>query len=147
MSSRVGDRAPAHCTGLGKVLLAQESEDVLRGYFKSGLRAYTPRTITRMDVLLPRLSRVRQEGFALDDEEHEEGVVCVAAPVFDSRRVVAAISVAGPADRIRQEIRADRLTEQVLAAADEISAKFGRVAPTPPAAGKAPARSSARRKT
>jgi IclR family KDG regulon transcriptional repressor len=151
MSSRVGDRAPAHCTGLGKVLLAQEPEEVLREHFQSGLRAYTPRTITQMDVLLPTLARVRQEGFALDDEEHEEGVVCIAAPVFDSRRVVAAISVAGPADRIRQEIRADRLTEQVLAAADEISAKFGRVAPTRPDAGTSPGRggrrSSVRRKS
>ena len=131
MSSRVGDRSPAHCTGLGKALLAYEPESVVRESLKGGLRGYTPKTITRMAALLTELARVRQLGFAVDDEEHEVGVVCVAAPVFDSRRVVAAISVAGPAERIREEARDSRLTEQVLAAADEISAKLGRVAAVP----------------
>jgi IclR family acetate operon transcriptional repressor len=145
MSSRVGDRAPAHCTGLGKVLLAHESEPAVRENFKGGLRAYTPATITRMEKLLPMLANVRQSGFAIDDEEHEQGVVCVAAPVFDSRRVVAAISVAGPAERIRHEIRALGLTEQVLAAAADISARLGRVIPPQRAAEEAPAARRARR--
>lgn len=131
MSSRVGDRAPSHCTGLGKALLAHEPEAVIRDSFKDGLREYTPKTITRMSALLSELAKVRQLGYALDDEEHEQGVVCVAAPVFDSRRVVAAISVAGPADRIREEIRSSELNEQILAAANEISAKLGRVAAVP----------------
>ncbi len=135
MSSRVGDRSPAHCTGLGKALLAHEPEPVIREYFKAGLRAFTPRTITRMDALLTELEKVRQSGFAVDDEEHEVGVVCVAAPVSDSRHVVAAISVAGPAERIREENHGSKLTEQVLAAADEISAKLGRVAAVPPTDG------------
>ncbi len=140
MSSRVGDRAPAHCTGLGKALLAHEPEPIIREYLKIGLRGYTPRTITRMGALLTELDKVRRSGFAIDDEEHEMGVVCVAAPVSDSRRVVAAISVAGPADRIREENRHSTLTQQVLAAADEISAKLGRVAaasPTDGASGRA----------
>lgn len=136
MSSRVGDRAPAHCTGLGKALLAHEPEPVVRDYLKVGLRGYTPRTITRMGALLTELEKVRQAGYAMDDEEHEVGVVCVAAPVSDSRRVVAAISVAGPADRIRDENRDSKLTEQVLAAANEISAKLGRVTAASPTAGK-----------
>lgn len=136
MSSRVGDRSPAHCTGLGKALLAREPESVIREYFKvGGLRAFTPRTITRMGDLLRELEKVRQTGFAVDDEEHEVGVVCVAAPVSDSRRVVAAISVAGPADRIREENRDSQLTEQVLAAAAEVSAKLGRVAAVSPTDG------------
>lgn len=127
MSSRIGDRAPAYCTGLGKVLLAHEPEATVRESLRGGLRAYTPATITRMDTLMAALARIRESGFAMDDEEHERGVVCVAAPVFDSRKVVAAISVAGPADRIREEIRLSGLTERVLAAADDISARLGSV--------------------
>jgi IclR family KDG regulon transcriptional repressor len=135
MSSRVGDRSPAHCTGLGKALLAHEPEPLIREYFKAGLRAFTPRTITHIGTLLRELEKVRQSGYAVDDEEHEVGVVCVAAPVSDSRRVVAAISVAGPAERIREEDRDSKLTEQVLAAADEVSAKLGRVAAGTPTDG------------
>ncbi|HMK09938.1 MAG TPA: IclR family transcriptional regulator [Anaerolineales bacterium] len=145
MSSRVGDRAPGHCTGLGKVLLAQEPEATVRESFRGGLRAYTPATITRMEGLLSTLAQVRTAGFAIDDEEHEQGVVCVAAPIFDSRKVVAALSVAGPAERIRQEIRGSHLTEQVLAAADEVSAKLGRVVAPDRAAREAPRPRRARR--
>ena len=83
MSSRVGDRAPAHCTGLGKALLAYEPEAVVRESLTAGLRAYTPKTITRMSALLTELAKVRTVGYAVDDEEHEVGVVCVAAPVFE----------------------------------------------------------------
>jgi DNA-binding IclR family transcriptional regulator len=132
MSSRVGERAPAHCTGLGKALLAHVPEEAVRQEFAAGLRSYTPRTITRMNAFLPELSKVRQTGFAVDDEEHEQGVMCVAAPVFDSHRVVAAISVAGPSDRIREGIRSRDLTEQVLTAAQDISSRLGRVAAGPP---------------
>ena len=131
MSSRVGDRSPAHCTGLGKALLAHVPEELVRDLFAGGLRSYTPRTITRMGAFLPELAKVRQMGFAIDDEEHEQGVMCVAAPVFDSHRVVAAISVAGPADRMREGVRYRDLTGEVLAAAEDISSRLGRVASKP----------------
>ncbi len=134
MSSRIGDRAPAHCTGVGKALLAYQPEAIVRQTYSDDLPSYTPFTITRINALLEDLEKVRQRGFAVDDEEHEVGVVCVAAPVFDSSRVVAAISASGPADRIRQEMRNRDLTQAVLAAAGEISARLGRVA-TLPAAG------------
>jgi IclR family acetate operon transcriptional repressor len=138
MSSRVGDRSPAHCTGLGKALLAYVPEAELRQAYAGGLKEFTPHTITRLPPLLAELERVRREGFAVDDEEHEQGVVCVAAPVFDTDRVVAAISASGPADRIRKEMRERGLTQAVLAAAAEISARLGRV-PTPaPAAPRKP---------
>jgi DNA-binding IclR family transcriptional regulator len=126
MSSRVGDRAPAHCTGLGKALLAHQPEAAVREAYRQGLTGYTPRTITRIGTLLTEMDKVRQSGFAVDDEEHEPGVVCVAASVSDSRRVVAAISVSGPAERIREKIRDSRLPEQVVAAANDISRHLGR---------------------
>jgi IclR family acetate operon transcriptional repressor len=151
MSSRVGERSPAHCTGLGKALLAHEPEDDVREIFAGGLRSYTPRTITRMGAFLPELAKVRQAGFAVDDEEHEQGVMCVAAPVFDSHQVVAAISVAGPADRMREAIRYRDLTGEVLTAAEEISTRLGRVASSPPPNGSsvrpAPHRKKASRRT
>jgi IclR family acetate operon transcriptional repressor len=128
MSSRVGDRSPAHCTGLGKALLAHQPETSLREAYREGLASYTPRTITRIEGLLTEMEKVRQFGFAVDDEEHEPGVMCVAASVSDSRRVVAAISVSGPAERIRENIRTSRLPEQVLAAANDISLRLGRAA-------------------
>jgi IclR family KDG regulon transcriptional repressor len=131
MSSRVGDRSPAHCTGLGKALLAFEPEAEVRQLARDGLRSYTPRTITRISSLLPELATIREKGYAVDDEEHEVGVVCVAAPVFDSSQVVAAISASGPADRIRQEMDDLELTDQVLSAAVEISARLGRMAVPP----------------
>jgi DNA-binding IclR family transcriptional regulator len=145
MSSRVGDRAPAYCTGLGKALLAHQPEEFVREAFASGLRGYTPRTITRMSAFLPELARIRQAGFAIDNEEHEQGVMCIAAPVFDSHKAVAAVSIAGPADRIRGGIRHKDLTREVLAAAEEISSRLGRVASSPPPDG-SPARPAAGRR-
>jgi DNA-binding IclR family transcriptional regulator len=128
MSSRVGDRAPAHCTGLGKALLAHQPEAALRQAYRGGLTGFTPRTITRIGALLTEMEKIRQSGVAIDDEEHEPGVVCVAASVSDSRRVVAAISVSGPSERLRDKIRTARLPEQVLAAANDISVHLGRAA-------------------
>ena len=147
MSSRVGDRAPAHCTGLGKALLAHQPEAVLRESYRSGLTEFTPRTITRIGPLLAEMEKVRQAGFAVDDEEHEPGVVCIAASVSDSRRVVAAISVSGPSERIREKIRRSRLPEQVLAAANDISIHLGRAAIPPPVSTQAPPPAPLRRKT
>jgi DNA-binding IclR family transcriptional regulator len=145
MSSRVGERAPAHCTGLGKALLAHLPEETVRQSFAGGLRSYTSKTITRMDAFLPELANVRQAGYAIDDEEHEQGVMCIAAPVFDSHTAVAAISIAGPAERIREGIRHKDLTAAVLAAAEEVSTRLGRVAASPPSSGP-PGRAPAARK-
>lgn len=147
MSSRVGDRAPAHCTGLGKALLAQIPDAALRESYRGGLTGFTPSTITRITALLTEMEKVRQAGFAIDDEEHEPGVVCVAAPVSDSRRVVAAISVSGPSDRIREKIRTARLPEHVLSAANEISIHLGRAAVPPPASIHSRSPAAARRAT
>ena len=146
MSSRVGDRAPAHCTGLGKAMLAYQPEAAVRQTFSGGLPGYTPRTVTRINALLEDLEKVRQQGFAVDDEEHEVGVVCVAAPVFDSSRMVAAISASGPADRIRQGMRNRDLTQAVLAAAAETSAKLGRVATLPATGSPAPTATAGRKR-
>ncbi|MDR5684397.1 MAG: IclR family transcriptional regulator [Armatimonadota bacterium] len=96
MYSQVGRRAPAHCTGLGKVLLASLPASALDQVIqRRGLRAYTTRTLTSADALRNHLAVVRKRGYAVDCGEHEELVRCAAAPVFDhTGHVVAAVSIA-----------------------------------------------------
>jgi IclR family KDG regulon transcriptional repressor len=92
----VGTRVPAHCTALGKVLLAFDP-DAFDAAISSELPALTQRSITDSCTLAAQLMRVRQEGIAYDDEEAALGLTCVAAPVFGAgNRVVAALSVSGP---------------------------------------------------
>lgn len=119
-----GSRAPLHATGVGKVLLAF-------GGVPEGLRLepYTPKTLTRLEALLAELERVRTRGYALDDEEREAGVRCVAAPVFGpSGEVVAALSLSAPAGRLPLE-RAHALAPRVVEAARRASLRLGFTGP------------------
>jgi DNA-binding IclR family transcriptional regulator len=126
MSSRVGDRSPAHCTGLGKALLAQLTDAEIRErYASASLRRYTPNTVTHLGTLLKDLGEVRAQGYAIDDEEHEPGVACVAAPIFDSAGTAAALSVAGPSQRINEQLKSKELPRIVRQAAAEVSARLG----------------------
>lgn len=97
-----GVRAPLHCTGLGKAILATfDSETVKAVIATGGLAAVTPNTICELDALLLALDEVRRNGFALDLEENEIGVVCAAAPVtLPQQRITAALSVSAPASRL-----------------------------------------------
>jgi DNA-binding IclR family transcriptional regulator len=124
--SQVGRRLPPHCTAIGKTLLAwlpvPELEAVIRA---RGLSRYTPHTICDADVLRSELTLIRQRGFALDREELEQGLRCVAAPIRDrSAQVIAAVSVAGPSVRVN-EAETPRLVEAVLRAAHSISHTLG----------------------
>jgi DNA-binding IclR family transcriptional regulator len=94
MISHVGGRAPAHCTGLGKAMLAHCSEQEIRHIAaRRGLKSYTPATLTNVEELLAHLATVRWRGYAIDQGEHESMVRCVAAPIRDYQgRVVAAVS-------------------------------------------------------
>ena len=96
MHSQVGGRAPAHCTGLGKVLMAALSAaDLERILQQRGLRAYTARTLTSPEGVRNHLAIVRQQGYAVDTGENEELVHCTAAPIFDhTNHVIAAVSIA-----------------------------------------------------
>ena len=96
--SRVGMRLPAHCSGVGKVLLAHLTEDQVEAIVRErGLPRFTPSTITDREALRAELALVRERGYALDNEEIELGLRCVAAPVRDATgRVVAAVSISGP---------------------------------------------------
>jgi IclR family transcriptional regulator, KDG regulon repressor len=105
MASSVGRRNPAHCTGVGKAMMAcldeAEVDEIIQ---RQGLRAFTKHTITSPVALKHELREICQRGYALDREENEEGVNCIAAPVRNySGRVIAAISLSGPAFRINEK--------------------------------------------
>jgi DNA-binding IclR family transcriptional regulator len=101
------------------------SERIAKLLSENSLIAFTENTITDTEQLEMHLAQIRADGYAFDNQEHERGVACVAAPIFDHRGVEAAISVAGPAGRIDEpDVRA-RLAELVLNTAREISAHMG----------------------
>ena len=98
--SRIGGRLPAHCTAVGKVLLAYDP-DAADAALCAPLRRFTSHTITDPGTLAAELDTIRREGIAFDNEESQLGLSCVAAPVMGPRRgVVAALSIAGPRGRI-----------------------------------------------
>jgi IclR family acetate operon transcriptional repressor len=101
MSSKIGNRRHPHCTALGKVLLAGLPErEALRIVRSKGMPALTGRTITQEAALRNELERVRNQGWALDNMENEPDGRCIAAPVFDEGRVIAALSISGPLPRM-----------------------------------------------
>ncbi len=125
MYSRVGRRSSLHCTALGKTLLAYQPEQTLQDLLRAGLRRFTSRTITTPRRLQAELQRIRQEGYALDNEEFEDGLRCIAAPVRDhSNAVVASLGIAGPATRL-EPVRFPVLIKHVKEAADAVSGALG----------------------
>ncbi|MFZ5632018.1 MAG: IclR family transcriptional regulator [Bacillota bacterium] len=98
----VGVRVPAHCSGLGKAILAHLTpEERERALSYTSFRRYTDNTITDRLVLERELERVCSQGYAVDNGEYIEGIVCLGAPVFGhDGRVVAAISIAAPSVRL-----------------------------------------------
>ncbi len=127
MSSRVGRRAPAYSTGLGKALMAYTPPGFIQDKLAQlNLNKFTDTTITDEDELVEHLKRVRSRGYALDQGEHEQEVRCVAAPIFDQYgETVAAISVSGPRDRIDPIEQNTALIERTLLAANNISKNLG----------------------
>jgi IclR family KDG regulon transcriptional repressor len=126
MHSTIGRRGFAHCTALGKAMLAYMSADeVERIVEEHGLPACTPNTITDKEMLVRELECVRGRGYAIDDIENEEGIRCVGASILDHRgQPVAAFSVSGPAFRMTLE-RIQELSAPVKATARKISRQLG----------------------
>lgn len=103
MFTEVGRRVRPHCTGVGKALLAQLPTPTVKEILgRTGMPAQTPHTITDPAALLDELTRIRRRGYAIDDEEQELGVRCVAVPLVGAP-TLAAISVSGPHGRLTQE--------------------------------------------
>jgi IclR family KDG regulon transcriptional repressor len=125
LTIRVGQRRPAYCRALGKVLLAHLPHDEVQKRVGTSLPRRTPQTITNFDALMAHLAGVRDRGYAVDREESETGWICLAAPVRDATgQVVAALSASGPASQMLAISEAE-IARQVNAAADQISWRLG----------------------
>lgn len=100
----LGERAPLYCTGIGKAMLAYLPEGQIDAVIHGRLKAYTSFTMTDPAMLLHHLEEIRQNGYAVDNMEHEFGIRCVAVPVFNAAgKVFAAVSVSGPSPRFDPE--------------------------------------------
>jgi IclR family acetate operon transcriptional repressor len=126
LDARLGGAMPLHCTGVGKILLAYQSGAFLTQVARTpGFPRFTPQTITSLANLKKELEQIREQGYALDQEEAVEGLRCVAGPVFDhTGRVVAAFSVAGPAMRITS-LRLPEIARLVRTTSQQISFRLG----------------------
>ncbi len=120
--SSVGGRLPVHCTATGKLFLALGPPEFFRDVALSGLSRWTPRTIVMPGVLRRELARAAETGYGVNHEEYEVGVAAVAAPVFDRRRrLIAAISITGNANRLDLDRLAPAVRTAALALSRELS--------------------------
>jgi len=126
MFTQLGNRVSAHSTGSGKALLAFSPPDTVLGVLRRyGMTPRTPNTITQPERFAAELGRVRKLGYALDDQEHEEGVRCLAVPVRDaSGQVVASLSISGPVTRL-DDAHVATFTSEILDCGAKLSARLG----------------------
>lgn len=125
LASAVGQVSALHTSGLGKALLAFSGEDIIKSTIAAGLPALQPNSLTTDSALRQELERIRARGYAVDEEENEEGVRCVAAPVFGhDNSVIASISIAGTTQQIsRKDVSV--LGPKVMECAARISRDLG----------------------
>ncbi|HSB73063.1 MAG TPA: IclR family transcriptional regulator [Candidatus Methylomirabilis sp.] len=126
LSDRVGYPRPAHCTAIGKALLAYLPAAELRSFLKTAeFRPFTPKTITAAPILEGELERVRKQGYSFDDEEFAQGIRCLAAPARNfTGHVVAAIGISGPVWRVSLD-RMAHLTQFVRGMGHRLSQLLG----------------------
>jgi IclR family KDG regulon transcriptional repressor len=124
--SIIGQRAPLYCTALGKSMLTGKTEEQIRSlYQERELKAFTERTIKSVDALVEEIEKIRRRGWSLDDEEYEQGLRCIGAPIRDYRdEVIAAVSTSGYASVITRE-RVEEVAGYVVKAARDISRRMG----------------------
>jgi DNA-binding IclR family transcriptional regulator len=126
VSTKIGGRTPAHASAMGKVLLSSLSLEKLTAFIsKNPLVRLTANTITDPAKLEKELTKVRKQGFAIDNEESFEGIKCVAAPIFDkSGNTIAAISASVPRQRMGRE-RTQEIRNFIIETAQIISNQQG----------------------
>jgi IclR family KDG regulon transcriptional repressor len=117
---------PAYCTAFGKVFLAEMSREQLEEYAaNTRFTAYTSRTVTSLEELLPMLEEIKKQGYAVDEKELDDGVRCMAAPIRDEQgRVIGALSMSGRTGTMTVK-KLNACKEPLLEAAMELSGKLG----------------------
>ncbi len=121
----IGTRLPLHCTASGKALLANMRPPDVEEFMKRELPALTPNTIVDRYQLLKELEHIRNRGYAIDNEERELGVRCVAAPVSgDSGQCIGVVSISGPTSRMTPQ-RLGELADLVTESADVMGSALG----------------------
>lgn len=104
LATAPGERLPAFCTATGKAFLAFLPDDQVQSILKRGMRKYTECTITSIPEILKELRRTRERGFAISEQEFEQGINAVAAPILDANQSpLAAMAIVGPAFRLPLE--------------------------------------------
>lgn len=123
----VGSRLPAYCTSMGRVLLAGLSDDeVARRLHGSRREPLTRHTVTHVDALIARVQQARRQGWCLVNQELEEGLVSIAAPISDrGGRIVAALNISGQANRTSPKLMQETMLPALLDAARTISGLIG----------------------
>jgi IclR family acetate operon transcriptional repressor len=126
MFTEIGRRAPLYCTGAGKAILSGMTPESIDAYlWRVELEPWTPHTPSTTEALRADITEARIRGYALDNEERELGVRCVAAPIFDvTGRCLGAISISGPTTRVTPEV-IDEIGPLVRHAAGICSAQLG----------------------
>jgi DNA-binding IclR family transcriptional regulator len=125
INTNIGDSPLPHCTAHGKALLAFLDMNSIEDVIKGGLEKFTKNTITDKNRLLEELRKIREIGYAIDNEEREVGFKCIAAPVFNSKKeVIGAIGISGTTRRFTQE-KIRKFAESVKEIADKISINIG----------------------
>jgi DNA-binding IclR family transcriptional regulator len=123
MLSQVGGMIPAHCSALGRAILAYSDAETIDAVIEAGLKARTPRTITSATALRRELTAIPDRGWSVDREEGNIGVSCVAAPIFGPLGVAAALSVTGPSALVRADRAGPAVRLAAAAASRAYSAK------------------------
>jgi DNA-binding IclR family transcriptional regulator len=126
MISYVGKRAPLYCTALGKVLLAYLSTEERKKILgEKMLPRLTENTITDKGELKKELNKIKKQGFALDREENEKNIYCIAAPIRNYQgEVIAAISISSPIFRVDKNVQ-NNLNEALIETSKKISKRLG----------------------
>ena len=104
LAASPGQRLPAFCTASGKAILAFVPEENVKGILERGMSRYTQNTILSQKAFFENIQEARERGFALSEQEFEEGINAIAAPIYNSNgKPIASVSIAGPAYRLTRE--------------------------------------------
>lgn len=125
MYSQIGKRIPVYACGVGKILLMQKTDEEIRKCLDGvEFNKFTSKTLEDVETLLKVIREGRKKGYAVDNEEHEEGIYCVAVPIYDyTGKVIAAISVA---DTSKQFIKGtNKQIDLIKQTAKQISKRLG----------------------